>query len=238
MADVPPPPDASISATAALEYWSNVSADNEGMLGGYPEISRIDLQGSRNFLSKLKRSAKLPVTKPLARAVDCGAGVGRVTRGFLVHVADVIDVVEPVRKFTREIEEGEAFEALRREGKIGDVMTVGLEAWDPEAKGRKYDLVWIQWCMGQLKDEQVVECLRRCQPALADRGWIVVKENLTTSAEDADEYDETDSSVTRSDQKFRALFEQAGLRIVSTELQRGFPKKLGLFPVRTYALRP
>ncbi|CCF36602.1 hypothetical protein CH063_08135, partial [Colletotrichum higginsianum] len=39
----------------------------------------------------------------------------------------------------------------------------------------------------------------------------------------------------RVDEKFRALFEQAGLRLVKTELQRGFPKEL--FPVRMYALK-
>lgn len=39
----------------------------------------------------------------------------------------------------------------------------------------------------------------------------------------------------RVDDKFRALFQQAGLRLVKTELQNGFPKDL--FPVRMYALK-
>jgi protein N-terminal methyltransferase len=48
--------------------------------------------------------------------------------------------------------------------------------------------------------------------------------------------DEQDSSVTRSDGKFRRLFKKAGLKIVATEQQRGMPKEL--FPVRIYALKP
>lgn len=232
------PADASISSTAALAYWSAVSADDYGMLGSYPEVSRIDLQGSRNFLAKLKRQAKIPVTKNLPRVVDCGAGVGRITKGFLANVADVVDVVEPVKKFTEHILHDPAFAELRDAGKIGDVFTLGLEEWDPAAKEVQYDLIWNQWCCGQLKDDQLVTYLEKCKDALTENGWIVVKENMTTSPDDDDVYDETDSSVTRSDEKFRLLFRKAGLKIVSTELQRGFPKTLGLFPVRSYALRP
>jgi protein N-terminal methyltransferase len=49
-------------------------------------------------------------------------------------------------------------------------------------------------------------------------------------------YDETDSSVTRTDEKFRQIFKDAKLKIVATELQRGMPK--GLYEVRSYALQP
>lgn len=68
------------------------------------------------------------------------------------------------------------------------------------------------------------------------RGWIIVKENMSTDADGKDIFDEVDSSVTRTDKKFRALFEESGLVIAKTELQNGFPKKL--YPVRLYALRP
>lgn len=64
----------------------------------------------------------------------------------------------------------------------------------------------------------------------------MLKENLSNNHLGEDVYDETDSSVTRTDEKFRALFKEAGLKIVSTELQRGFPKDL--YPVRIYAAQP
>lgn len=58
------------------------------MLGGYPYVSRVDLQGSRNFLAKLGVGARRSSTRvsnvveagaennsgKLGRAVDCGAG--------------------------------------------------------------------------------------------------------------------------------------------------------------------
>lgn len=40
----------------------------------------------------------------------------------------------------------------------------------------------------------------------------------------------------RTDEKFRELFEKAGLKVLKTELAKGFPK--GLYPVRLYALKP
>lgn len=235
-------PDSQISHTTALEYWGSTSATVDGMLGGYPQVSRTDLQGSSNFLAKLRRTSKTHGPgKKLRRVVDCGAGIGRITLGFLSKVAEVVDVVEPVEKFTREITEGDEFAEIRARGGIGKVWNVGLEGWRPEvpeleASGGKYDVIWTQWCAGQLTDGQLVEYLRRTQGYVVQGGWIVVKENLSNHHLGEDVYDETDSSVTRTDDKFRGLFKKAGLKLVSTEMQKGFPK--GLYPVRIYALQP
>jgi protein N-terminal methyltransferase len=119
----------------------------------------------------------------------------------------------------------------------------------------KYDLIWNQWCLGHLTDAQLVGYLKKCGRALKPAGWVVVKENMSTSDEDV--FDEIDNSVTRYlsfrttgrrsilnlanicnrlDSKFREVFEQAGLKIKRTELQKGFPKDL--YPVRIYALQP
>lgn len=223
------PADARIDHGAALTYWNSISADVAGMLGGYPQISRIDLRGSATFLAKLRRHHPEPVPGPL-RGADCGAGIGRVTAGFLSKVCAVVDVVEPVEKFAREA----AGATMAGKGRVGEVFVVGLEEWRPAAK--TYDLVWNQWCLGHLTDRQMVDHLTRCRDALTPTGWIVVKENLSTDREGADIFDEVDSSVTRTDGKFQELFRQARLKIVKSELQTGFPK--GLYPVRFYALRP
>lgn len=211
-----PAPDSHIDHAAALAYWSSTEATVNGVLGGYPHVSRIDLQGSSNFLAKLRRrSARFPPGRRLRRVVDCGAGIGRITDGFLARVADTVDLVEPVRAFTDQV----------RAANLGAVLNLGLEAWHPDpAPAAAYDLIWNQWCVGQLTDAQLVQYLRRLPAVLADGGWIVVKENLSNDYLGEDVYDETDSSVTRTDAKFRQLFEQAGLNVVATELQRGMPQ--------------
>ena len=44
------------------------------------------------------------------------------------------------------------------------------------------------------------------------------------------------NTCNRTEEKFKELFKEAGLKIVRTELQRGFPREL--YPVRTWALQP
>lgn len=227
-------PDAAIDHKAAIEYWSKVSADNAGVLGGYPQVSRVDLQGNTTFLAKLRRkSTKYSPNTPIERVVDCGAGIGRVTGGFLSKIAEVVDIVEPVEQLTRVITEGDEFKEIRERGGIGKVYNVGLEDWTPEVK---YDIIWTQWCLGQLRDDQLVAFFSRAKKHVYEGGWIIVKENMSTDPRGQDIFDETDSSMTRTDNKFRQIFEQAGLKIVATEVQRGMPKEL--FPVRSYALQP
>jgi len=155
--------------------------------------------------------------------------IGRVTEGLLLPLADHVDVIEPVAKFTKE---------LSAKDGVRNVFTVGMEKWKPE-EGDIYDLVWVQWCVGYLTDEQLVSFLGQCKASLlADVGCIVLKENVSPNADDL--YDATDSSIMRSDAKFKDIFKQAGLRLVKTELQRGLDKKGHgrLCPIRMYALKP
>ena len=234
------PPDSLISTTASIEYWSSISADDNGMLGGYPTVSRTDIAGSRSFLAKLRRlhpSGSLP--QPPAKlklVVDCGAGIGRITTNFLVSIAEQVHVVEPIAKFTEHLKGQHAGLFEGSEPVISKVVNVGLEDFTPE-DGAKYDLIWNQWCVGHLTDTVLTAYLRRLIAALSDGGFIIVKENLSTDAFGEDIYDKVDSSVTRSDGKFRKIFEDAGLKVVRSELQRGM-EKLDLYPVRMYGLQP
>jgi len=275
----PSPLDSQISHADQLTYWSSQTADITGMLGGYPQVSRIDLQGSKTFISKVRRLSRIqasssttsasqgtgqdeqnapsaqaaapPSTKTAKKmklALDCGAGIGRISSGLLLNVAEMVDVIEPVAKFTDVLKEQQPDPS---QGQLGEIFNVGLEDWVPP-EDRRYDLVWVQWCLGHLTDKQAVAYLRVAAGALAGygdqpgtgvgdgegqvQGWIMVKENLSTDESGEDIFDDEDSSVTRSDAKFKRLFEEAGLKIVKMDTQSGFPKSL--YPVKMYALRP
>lgn len=81
-------PDSLINHAEAISYWQGIDADVNGMLGGFPYISRVDLQGSRNFLAKIgvieRRGAvraglrsevsNAEDAAKVHRVVDCGAG--------------------------------------------------------------------------------------------------------------------------------------------------------------------
>lgn len=77
-----------IDTEHGLKYWESIDADENGMLGGIPEvpgfqnISRIDLQGSRNFLAKLGIGSRKGLHK-VENAMDGGAGyVGTLLDGI------------------------------------------------------------------------------------------------------------------------------------------------------------
>ncbi|KAH8894817.1 hypothetical protein GQ53DRAFT_744226 [Thozetella sp. PMI_491] len=218
------PPDSHINTKDGLAYWQSIDADVNGMLGGFPQVSRIDLQSSRNLLAKFGIGTKPGLSK-VKTALEGGAGIGRITEGLLLNVAEQVDVVEPIAKFTANLQ-----------GKAGvrHVFNMGLEQWQPRDDD-VYDLIWTQWCVGHLTDEQLVQYLGRCKTVLRPgSGLLVLKENLSTDPNDI--FDESDSSVTRTDEKFLALIAQAGLRVVKAEIQKGFPQDL--FPVKMYALKP
>ncbi|KAM0218183.1 hypothetical protein ACHAQD_007120 [Fusarium lateritium] len=209
-----PPPDSLIEPEKGKEYWESIDSDVNGMLGGIPtlmpSISRIDLQGSRTFLARLGVGAKTGRQR-IPRVLEGGAGIGRITEGLLLKVADQVDVVEPVVKFT---------DVLRGKPGVGEIHNVGLEKWQPT-------------------EGAVVEFLERCKTVLEkEHGVVVLKENLSTWGQD--DFDELDSSVTREDEKFQQLFKKAGMRLVKSDIQRGFPevKDLQLLPMKMYALRP
>ncbi|KAK0636056.1 S-adenosylmethionine-dependent methyltransferase-like protein [Bombardia bombarda] len=220
-------PNVLINPEDGRKYWEGIEADVNGMLGGFAHISKVDLQGSRNFLAKLGIGARKDL-RTVASALEGGAGIGRITEGLLTDVAQHVDVVEPVAKFTA---------GLREKSGVRNIYTSGLEAWQP-VEGVDYDLIWVQWCIGHLNDDNVVAFLERCKKVLKPNGVVVIKENNNNGNDDI--FDDVDSSVTRADPKFRSLFEKANYRLVQTELQRGFPRTaaVSLFPVRMYALKP
>jgi protein N-terminal methyltransferase len=234
------PPDTLVSEKDGLAYWDSVPSTVNGMLGGYDYISKVDLRSSLNFIAKL-RSESPSLTSSnhvlLPRAVDCGAGIGRVTAGVLSRVANKIDLVEPVAKFSScaaQLRTTRA-EEMSGPGVVDTIYTISLQTWTP-APDTKYNLIWFQWCLGHLNSEQAISCLERCRNGLAEGGWIVVKENLSTDRQGRDVFDKLDSAVTRAEESWKVLFREAGLRIIRTELCKGFPREI--LPVRIFALRP
>jgi len=147
-----------------------------------------------------------------------------------------------------------------------------LQSFDPSAPGTpldrvgyvppdgsddtesKFDVIWCQWCLGHLKDDDLVRFLERSKRALRGvKSLIVVKENLCTEPnnEPTTIFDEQDSTLTRfvsrltfvfkkvysafrSDLAYKNIFRDVGLEIVREKIQHGLPT--GLYPVKMYVL--
>lgn len=225
--------DSKINYDDAIQYWSSVPASVDGVLGGYGErtsVPKADIVGSSTFIRKLQ--ARMPVPEGEKKlTIDMGAGIGRITRDFLWKISDECDLLEPVVPFVQQMEK--ELESVKQRGKLGDIFSVGMQDWQPPShKVGKYWLVWCQWCVGQLPDEELVKFWIKCRECLMPNGTMIVKENIAPLE---DIFDETDSSVTRSDNKFRELFVQAGFKLIASDVQKGLPKEL--YPVRMYCLK-
>ncbi|RWW71119.1 hypothetical protein BHE74_00021164, partial [Ensete ventricosum] len=72
----------------------------------------------------------------------------------------------------------------------------------------RYDVIWIQWCIGQLPDDDFLSFFKRAKVGLKPNGFFVVKENTA-----------------------RSVFDYFGFWFQD---QKGFPEEL--FPVKMYAL--
>ncbi|XP_059048874.1 N-terminal Xaa-Pro-Lys N-methyltransferase 1-B-like [Achroia grisella] len=213
-----------LSYGKALEYWADIPATIDGVLGGFGFISDLDIAGSKLFLKSLF-SLKDPPASNIA--LDCGAGIGRITKHLLLPYFQSVDVIEPDEKFLNTITEFVGEERI----KLGNLYNVGLQEFKPD---KKYDIIWNQWVLGHLTDEDLVSFLKYCRNALTQNGIIVVKENVTSSGEL--ERDDKDSSVTRSLIQFIKIFKIANLKRIKQCKQTNFPN--GIYPVYMFALVP
>lgn len=208
----------------AAKYWANVPATIDGVLGGFGHITDIDIEGSKKFLNYILSLEQPPKTN---LALDCGAGIGRVSKNLLMHYFVKVDLVEQDEKFITTAKQllGE------NNAKLGTLYQIGLQHLKLQ---KKYDMIWCQWVLGHLNDYDLITFLERCNQALAGNGVIIVKENIAPS--DEIEYDDEDSSVTRPYKLMEKIFEDANLRVIAADIQSGFPDDI--YPVHMFALAP
>ncbi|KPI93847.1 PREDICTED: alpha N-terminal protein methyltransferase 1-like [Papilio xuthus] len=214
----------SINYELSLKYWAEIPPTVDGVLGGFGFISNADIEGSKLFLKSLFALDNGPAPN---LALDCGAGIGRITKYLLIPNFEKVDVIEPDEKFLNAI----ADFVGDNKSKVETLYKVSLQEFTPE---KKYDVVWNQWVLGYLTDEDLVLYLIRCRDALTENGVLVVKENVTSSG--ATEKDEADSSVTRSLRDYMRIFKKANLKRIKQCKQTNFPS--GIYPVYMFALVP
>ena len=94
-------------------------------------------------------------------------------------------------------------------------------------------MVWVQWVLCYLTDDDLIKFLHKCKANLVDHktSMVFIKENV----HDHGFYvDKEDNSVVRSDKLFQEIFEKAGFTAIKHIYQPGFPKDL--FRISLYAL--
>lgn len=178
----------------AREYWENLDSTIENMLGGFPEVNDIDVRVSKDLIEDLINSKKLKTNT----VIDCGAGIGRVSDKVLQHYFNECDMVEMNAKFTNY-----AKEYFKNNKKIKNIFCSPIQNFEFT---RKYDCIWIQWCLENLDDKDLNKFLSNCHKNLREDGLVIIKENI----EEDHEYtiSDTDYSKIRSDKLFQRFFEK------------------------------
>ena len=207
--------------TKAIDYWSSLEPTIESVLGGYREIHEPDVAESVPFLRSLLAKGHVQPE----RALDCGAGIGRVTKAVLLPEFAEIDLMEPCAHFL------ECAKAYVDSSKVRQYIQEGAQDWTENE--RKYDLIWIQWVLSQLVDEDLTAFLQRVKTALKPGGVVVVKENIRIKGfmVHTDDY-----SVTRSEKMLKEYFRAAGFRVFKEHLQVEWPPNL--LKIKMFALKP
>ncbi|XP_070286580.1 N-terminal Xaa-Pro-Lys N-methyltransferase 1 isoform X2 [Myotis yumanensis] len=208
----------------AKTYWKDVPPTVDGMLGGYGHISSIDINSSRKFLQRFLREG--PNQTGTSCALDCGAGIGRITKRLLLPLFRAVDMVDVTEDFL-----AKAKTYLGEEGKrVRNYFCCGLQDFSPEPNS--YDVIWIQWVIGHLTDQHLAEFLRRCKQGLRPNGIIVIKDNM---AQEGVILDDVDSSVCRDLEVVHGIVRSAGLSLLAQERQENLPDEI--YHVYSLALR-
>jgi protein N-terminal methyltransferase len=202
----------------ALEYWRNVPATISGVLGGMEHIHDIDIRGSRSFIESLP-------DRGTNRALDCGAGIGRIAKNLLTKMYTTTDLLEPVEHMLEQAKK--ELNGLP----VGEFILSSMET--AKLPPKTYDLIVIQWTAIYLTDDDFVRFFKHCHEALTPKGYIFFKENC--ASDDRFLVDKDDSSLTRSDLHYKRLFSQCGVRVVKEAFQEEWPADL--FAVKMYALK-
>ena len=151
-------------------------------------------------------------------ALDCGAGIGRVTKLLLTTLFDRVDMVEQNEEFLNTAPSYLGQQAA----KVDKLICCGLQAFTPQSA--RYNVIWCQWVLGHLVDSDFIAFLQRCKQGLKEDGIIVIKENTNSNA--GVDFDEKDSSFTRSKDAYVELMLRSGLKIIKEEKQKNFPKDI------------
>lgn len=213
---------------SVAHHYQSQDAGMAAMAGDDPTLSIMDLKESATFLQPFLENMKRANEK--RRALDAGAGIGRVTDLLLSPHFDTIDVIEPMPHFIDALK-------VRMEkhtpSKVDIILMSTLQAVTLLA-GVRYDLIVVYWVLEALKDSDFVAFLIKCKDALAPGGAIFAKGNVIL--EDA-WYLCDKPSLHRNVPHYQELFRQAGLAEVQPGQQQ-IEWNAGWLPLQMFLLAP
>ncbi|KAK2961438.1 putative Alpha N-terminal protein methyltransferase 1 [Blattamonas nauphoetae] len=162
------------------------------------------------------------------RALDVGAGIGRITRQVLVNIFQQVDFQDQNSTF---ISQGLGeMSSLVEAGRVRQGIVHPLQTLTPPNK--EYDCIWIQWVIGYLPKEELIATLNRLRPSLRKNGYLIIKENC----DDELYHDDGDNYLIRKVDDWVNIFNESDFQVISHEEDRLLPKTIK--PVFFFLLKP
>jgi phosphoethanolamine N-methyltransferase len=152
---------------ATRDFWQAQPADARGMM----------LNDSADRLDDLERAEILAMLPPFdgSDVLELGAGVGRYTRHF-AQTASSVTAVDFVEAFVAENRRRTASAPV-------DVVHVCDDAMSVTFPAGAYDLVFVNWLLMYLEDEQVLALLDRVREWLRPGGTFFLRESCRTASD-------------------------------------------------------
>lgn len=215
------------------EFWQNSgyggTTDDECMVGDTDGIQ--DGVEGLHFLDCVMLAAAAaagpgdntstgrPATRTAHTAIDVGAGFGRITKYILLKRFSAVRLIEGDAASSQHSKQylghKRASRCIFTNMKLQHLTRTQVAEWP------RTTVIWIQWTLQYLTDDDCVSCLQTLATGLAAGGFLIVKENRpygTASSSNKFQMDVPSGAsgrydITRPDAHHRILFQLAGLRV-------------------------
>ena len=171
----------------------------------------------------------IPYISGFDQALDCGAGIGRISKETLLPRFLDVDLLEA--------------SPVQIEGAKKNVPTVRnffCEGMQHHNFRARYDCIWLQWCVGYLLDTDFIDFLKKAKRDGLLRtkdgktGLVFIKDNCCKDSTWL--LDRDDNSVARTDKQFDEIFKASGFTVMSKFDQMDMPDEL--MPITCFILKP
>ncbi|GKT28773.1 Alpha-N-methyltransferase NTM1 like protein [Aduncisulcus paluster] len=150
------------------KYYDTSSPTVDTTLGGLTHLAKPDVMFSCSLIKELIDSDAISKTH-LKRALDVGAGEGRVSENVLSLYFDEIDLVEPNESLVK------ASVTKSPHVRIKKRIISSIEKYIPTVK---YGVVWAQWVFSHILDRELSVILKNIHGYLEPNGLLVIKDNF------------------------------------------------------------
>jgi protein N-terminal methyltransferase len=186
-------------------FWKNKPAELTSMCG-FEDLNQED---NNHTINIIKTYFKQGMNNK--RAIDVGAGIGRITFNSLYDNFENIDMVEASNNF---LQIAKNIEKEKSDNKIKNFYNSTIEDFKFLYN---YDLIIVQWVLEYVSYNDLISFFTRAKLHLQPNGIIIVKENINIY-NDNDICIEEEGSLIRPYKTYEEIFSKSGLNVDFSEM--------------------